>query len=123
SENELFAVCGLHKKGYSLEYQLSELGAEYIETVETAPDYKLYKLGTSPVKPGLVKGEKNSGEKIEVDLYSISKNALGYFLDNVSSPLTIGTVELSDGRCVKGFLCEEYAVEDAEDITKLKKFA
>ena len=30
SEYIEFAVCGLHKKGYPLEYQLSELGAEFL---------------------------------------------------------------------------------------------
>lgn len=44
------------------------------------------------------------------------------FMSNVSTPLSIGNVELIDGRWVKGFLCEEYAVKDAEDITSKKSF-
>ncbi len=43
-------------------------------------------------------------------------------MSNVSTPLSIGNVELIDGRWVKGFLCEEYAVKDAEDITSKKSF-
>ncbi|CAM5701954.1 hypothetical protein SCANM63S_00083 [Streptomyces canarius] len=32
--------------------------------------------------------------------------------------MTIGTVELADGRQVKGFLVEPYAVEGTPDITR-----
>ena len=122
SENVEFAVCGLHKKGYSLESQLTELGAEFIESTETTKEYNLYRLNTSPVKPGLVRVNDESGEKIAVDIYSIPKNKLGIFLDNVNPPLTIGNIELSDGRITKGFLCEEYVLKDAENITNNKSF-
>ena len=43
-------------------------------------------------------------------------------MSNVNTPLSIGNVELINGRWVKGFLCEEYAVKDAEDITSKKSF-
>ena len=35
----------------------------------------------------------------------------------VPAPLAIGTVELADGSRVKGFLCEDHAVDGAGDIT------
>lgn len=63
-----------------------------------------------------------TGEKIAVDIYRIPKNKLGIFLDNVKSPLTIGDIELSDGRIAKGFLCEAYALKSAENITEDKSF-
>ncbi len=122
SESVEFAVCGLHKKGYSLESQLTELGANFIESTETTKAYKLYKLNTAPVKPGLIKVNDETGEKIAVDIYRIPKNKLGIFLDNVKSPLTIGDIELSDGRIAKGFLCEAYALKSAENITEDKSF-
>ncbi len=116
-----FAVCGLHKKGYMLESQLAELGAEFCEHTVTAKAYGLYELNTVPVKPGLVR-KPEGGNSIEVDVYRISKQSLGRFLDNVNSPLVIGSVELADGRTVKGFLCEEYALSGAEDITSKGTF-
>lgn len=119
-EEELFAVCGLHKKGFALESQLTSLGASFVESTKTASKYKLYRLPTSPVKPGMVCSK--DGAEIHVDVYKIAKTKLGRFLDLVSAPLVIGNVELKDGTSVKGFLCEEYAVEDAEDITILGKF-
>ncbi|MDY3258349.1 MAG: allophanate hydrolase [Ruminococcus callidus] len=121
SEDVEFAVCGLHKKGFQLESQLTSLGAKFTEHSKTAKKYKIYKLNTSPVKPGLIRVDGN-GENIEVDIYRISKEKLGLFLDDVYSPLTIGNIELSDGRIIKGFLCEEYALNDATDITSEKSF-
>lgn len=120
-ENVQFAVCGLHKKGFALESQLLSLGAEFVEHTRTAPDYELYQLKTSLVKPGLVRNDHH-GESIEVDIYRIAKTRLGIFLDHVGSPLTVGNVELIDGRTVKGFLCEEYALQDAVNITSQKTF-
>lgn len=122
TEDELLAVCGLHKKGYPLESQLTSLGAEFEEHTETAKAYHLYRLSTTPVKPGLVRVCDNTGENIAVDLFSISKEKLGVFMDQVNSPLTIGSITLKDGRVVKGFLCEEYAVKNAENITEKKQF-
>jgi allophanate hydrolase len=43
--------------------------------------------------------------------------AVGGFLAEVPPPLGIGTLRLADGREVRGFLCEAFAVVDARDIT------
>lgn len=122
TENIEIAVCGLHKKGFPLESQLTELGAEFVESTVTAKAYKLYKLNTEPVKPGLIRVETDIGENISVDIFRISVSKLGNFMGNVKPPLSMGNVELNDGRIVKGFLCEEYALKDAVDITYKKKF-
>jgi len=45
-------------------------------------------------------------------------SGFGSFLNGIPSPLTIGTVHLSDGRVAKGFLCEEVAVRDALNISE-----
>ncbi|MCM1008806.1 MAG: allophanate hydrolase [Ruminococcus flavefaciens] len=121
SESIEFAVCGLHKKGFMLESQLIELGAEYIESTITTKAYKLYRLNTDPVKPGLVR-TSDGGENICVDVFRIPVSKLGSFIENVKPPLLIGNIELDDSRIVKGFLCEEYALNNAEDITCNKKF-
>ena len=41
----------------------------------------------------------------------------GRLVASVAPPLAIGTVELADGEFVKGFLCESWAAQSAEDIT------
>ena len=43
--------------------------------------------------------------------------AFGSFVAEVPPPLAIGTVTLDDGSRVKGFVCESYAVQGAEDIS------
>ena len=43
--------------------------------------------------------------------------AFGRFVAAVPSPLSIGTVRLSDGRSVKGFLVEADGVNGASDIS------
>lgn len=110
------AVCGLHKKGFSLESQLVELGAVLKESTTSAEIYDFYSLDTTPVKPGMVRREK--GEGVEVDVYSVPKSKFGYFMEKVPSPLSIGTVVLKDGRNVKGFLCEEIATKNARKIER-----
>lgn len=116
TESMMLAVCGLHKKGYSLESQLVELGAEFAGHAESAPEYEFFKLDTEPVKPGMVRRE--NGISVGVDLYSIPKEKFGLFMEKVPSPLGIGTIRLKDGRTVKGFICEEYACNGAERIEK-----
>jgi len=110
------AVCGLHKKGYPLEYQLRELGADYVGRATTAAAYRLYALNTNPPKPGLVRG--SGGASVDVDIYELSRSNLGIFMQNVKAPLAIGDIELIDGSVVKGFLCEPYALEKAAEITE-----
>lgn len=110
------AVCGLHLKGFPLELQLLNLDAVYQKTTLTAPCYSLYTLNTDPPKPGLVRQDQN-GSAIEVDIWELSFEALGKFLSEIPSPLTLGKVKLPDGNTVTGFLCEPYALSDAVDIS------
>ena len=46
-----------------------------------------------------------------------SDAAFGRFVATIPPPLSIGTLELSDGRAVKGFLVEAEAVAGARDIS------
>ncbi len=120
SEKMEIAVCGLHKKDMALEYQLTEIGGEFSYHTRTSKKYSLYRLNTTPVKPGLIKTAK--GNNIEVDVYKLPKNKFGKFMDKVNMPLCIGDVELEDGKIIKGFLCECSAISDAEDITSKGSF-
>ncbi len=121
TETMKIAVCGLHKRGYPLESQLTELGGRYLESTVTAPCYKLYELDTRPVKPGMVKTEEG-GEEICVDIYSLPVEKVGRFMGQVPAPLCLGTVELKSGERVKGFLCESHVLPAAKDITAYKTF-
>jgi allophanate hydrolase len=112
------AVVGAHLTGEPLNYQIIDCGGRFVRKAKTAPSYQLYALpGTSPPKPGLVRIGAEGGESIELEIWDLPLSELGAFLNHVPSPLTIGLIHLSDGRTVKGFLCEEIAVQDAENIS------
>ena len=52
-----------------------------------------------------------------MEVYALTAEDFGTFVAEVPAPMGIGTVELADGSSVKGFLCEAFALEGAEDIT------
>ncbi|MNK16054.1 Allophanate hydrolase [compost metagenome] len=110
------AVVGAHLTGMPLNHQLTSRHAAFVEKTSTAGDYRLYALAnTTPPKPGLVKSD--SGAPIEVELWDVPVTAFGAFVAEIPAPLGIGTLELADGRLVKGFICEPRGLEGARDIT------
>ncbi|MDR6881160.1 allophanate hydrolase [Bacillus sp. 3255] len=114
----LVAVCGLHMRGYPLEWQMLGCGARFIREDETAAKYSLVKLPTTPAKPGLVKREQG-GAAIALEVWEMPLDAFGGFAAAIPAPLGIGKVELRDGTEVPGFVCEAYAAAGAEDVTAL----
>jgi len=112
------AVCGAHLSGLPLNRQLTERGARLLRACRTAPCYRLYALtGFSPPRPGMLRDE--GGQAIEVEVWEMSAESFGGFVDGIPAPLGIGTVELEDGELVKGFVCESYATRGAEDVSHL----
>jgi allophanate hydrolase len=113
------AVVGAHLSGEPLNPQLTTLGARIVRATRTAPCYRLYALGgPPPARPGLVRVASPAGTKIEVEVWELSRTAFGTFFSNVPPPLSIGTIELEDGERVAGFLCESYALADAQEISE-----
>jgi allophanate hydrolase len=117
SDRMMIAVVGAHLTGEPLNYQLTDRDARFVRAAKTAPSYQLFALpGTSPPKPGLVRIGAE-GVSIDLEIWELPVNQFGNFLQEVPSPLTIGMIHLSDGRAVKGFLCEETAIQDAINIS------
>ena len=97
--------------------ELLALGAVLDRTTTTAPAYRCYALRTTPPKPGLVYvGE--GGAAIEAEVWTLPPEGLGRLLATLPHPMALGSVDLSDGTSVPGFLCEPSALTDAEDITR-----
>jgi allophanate hydrolase len=112
------AVVGAHLSGEPLNWQLTDRGARLIETSRTAPGYRLYALpGTVPPKPGLVRDEASHGPGIEVEVWAVPADRFGGYVAAVPPPLGIGNATLEDGRSVKCFICEPYAIAGANEIT------
>jgi allophanate hydrolase len=114
------AVCGAHMSGLPLNADLISRGATFVSTARTRADYALYALpGGPPFRPGLVRIAPGQGREIALELWAIPLVGFGSFMQTIPSPLGIGTVHLSNGEKVFGFLCESQAVEGAQDITEL----
>lgn len=110
------AVVGAHLQDMPLHWQLASRGAVFVGAFETAPSYRLYAMaGTAPPKPALVFSA--DGAAIKVELYELGVAEFGSFVADVPPPLAIGTVTLSDGSPVKGFVAEPRALDGATDIT------
>jgi len=112
----LVAVCGLHMRGYALEKQMLEYEAHFIREAYTAPRYRLFRLATSPEKPGLLKSNTREAS-IQLEIWEMPLMRFGDFVSTIPSPLSIGKIELLDGSEISGFVCEAYACESAENIT------
>ena len=111
------AVVGAHMSGLPLNGQLADLGGRLESTATSAAVYRLYALpGGPPQRPGLVRVAYDGGA-VELEIWSLPSATVGAFLRQIPAPLGIGTVQLSDGSCVLGFLCENHAVTYARDIT------
>ncbi len=112
------AVCGAHLSGLPLNHQLTERGGRLLTQTRTSPVYRLYALpGGPPQRPGLVRRE--SGAAIEIEIWALPLEEYGSFVAGIPAPLGIGQVETAEGEWVQGLLCENYALQDAEDITHL----
>ncbi len=112
------ALVGAHMQGLPLNHQILERGGHLLFAGETAPEYRLYALaGEPPARPGMVR-QNVDGAAIAVEVWSMPAASFGAFMKDIPQPLGIGTITLSDGQEVKGFLCEQAGLAGAEDITR-----
>lgn len=110
------AVVGAHLTGMPLNFQIVQRYGTLIEKTLTSEHYQLFALkNTTPPKPGLQRVEH--GRAIEVEVWEVPRSHFGDIVAEVPAPLGIGNVELRNGTWVKGFICEGYALEDAENIS------
>jgi allophanate hydrolase len=113
------AVVGAHLSGLPLNHELTELGAHLERAARTAPRYRLFALpGTKPPKPGMTRVASEPGYAIELEVWTLSTSAFGRFVAGIPSPLGIGRIELEDGEWVQGFVCESWALTDAQEISE-----
>ena len=111
------AVVGAHLSGLPLNGQLTQRGATLLATTTTAAHYRLHALpNTVPPKPGLVR-VGNGGHAIALEVWAMPEREVGSFLALIPAPLGLGTIELSDGSHVHGFLCEAHAAEQGPDVS------
>jgi allophanate hydrolase len=110
-------VVGAHLSGEPLNGQLAARGARLICPARTSAGYRMFDLGTTPPKPGLLR-TSTGGCRIDGELWSVPPAALAELLATLPAPLTLGPLTLDDGSTVTGFLCEHAATEHATDISR-----
>ena len=117
SDELAVAVVGAHMSGLPLNGELTSRGGRFLEATSTSASYRFYALaGGPPYRPGLVRAEED-GAAILLEVWALPRSAVGDFLAGIPAPLTIGTIELADGRSVKGFLAESCETASAREIT------
>jgi allophanate hydrolase len=113
-------VVGAHLTGMPLNHQLTGPGGRLVRTCRTAGDYRMFVLPDSvPRKPGLIRSPGFEGAGLDVEVWRITPEAFGTFVQNIPSPLGIGKLTLDDGSVLSGFLCEAHAIVGAREITDL----
>jgi len=120
--SDQLAVCvvGAHMSGLPLNYQLVEAGAHLLKQTETSASYRLFALeDMTPVRPGMIRVNDGQGTALSVEVWSMPSARFGAFMARVPAPLALGRVELADGSWVIGFVCQEYALGAARDISAL----
>jgi allophanate hydrolase len=112
------AVVGAHLSGMARNHELVDRGARRVRCARTASSYRLFDLADGTGRPGLIRDEGGRGGEVEVEIWRLGAAAFGAFVATVSSPLAIGSIELTDGTTVHGFLCEAYALRNAPEATR-----
>ncbi|KAA3511432.1 allophanate hydrolase [Agrobacterium rosae] len=111
-------VVGAHLSGMPLNHELTRPGGRLVKACRTAANYRLFVLpNTTPPKPGLIRAPGFAGPGLSVEVWKVTPEAFGHFVQNIPAPLGIGKVTLDDGSQVSGFLCEPYATEGAREVT------
>lgn len=114
----LVAVAGAHLSGLPLNPQLFGLGATLHHRARTAPGYRLYRLpGEGVPRPGLARTGDGPRDGIAVEVWRLSRQALGDLAGTIPAPLGLGTVVLDDGTGVTGFVLEEHGSRGATDVS------
>lgn len=95
------AVCGLHMRGLSLNYQLTDLHAEFDREENTSPTYRMRVIPGAMEKPFLMYDEK--GFSLLVEVWRIPVSKLGNFLAGIPAPLGLGRIKLTSKEVI-GFV-------------------
>ena len=108
------AVNGTLMRGFALNRNLLDVGAEFITDTTTAPVYRLWSINDE--YPAMLRDDQAGGQ-IGVEIWELTPRSLVEILKKEPPGLSIGWVELSGGQCVLGVLAEPYLCEGQKEIT------
>jgi gamma-glutamylcyclotransferase (GGCT)/AIG2-like uncharacterized protein YtfP len=113
----LLAVNGTLMRGFELNQSLVELGGRFVSDACTAPIYRLWNVQDR--YPAMLR-DLQGGAEISLELWELPAGNLVSLLENEPAGLTVGRIELEDGRTVLGVLAEPYIVVNCQEITPYK---
>ncbi len=111
----LFAVNGTLMQGLPLNKNLLAVKAEFIRETRTSVNYRLWSIHNQ--YPAMIR-DLQSGQKIGLEIWSLSPKALISILQNEPPGLCVGQVELENGEMVMGVLGENFIIQGQQEITK-----
>lgn len=109
-------VFGAHLSGLPLNGELQGFGGRFVASVTTAPRYGMFLLDGAVARPGVTRVPQN-GAALAGEVWSLPLEGVGRLLATIPAPLGLGSVELSDGTRVTGFLAEAAEMAGRPDIT------
>lgn len=113
-ETLLLAVNGTLMRGFKLNPNMINVGATFVEETQTDPQYRLWSIDDD--HPGMIR-VKTGGVHVVVELWAVPAAGLAQILQNEPAGLSIGKVQLIDGRTVLGVLAEPWVVENQKEIS------
>ena len=104
-----------------LNWQLTDRAARFEFAGKTADCYRMYLIPAGdglPGRPALVRVPEGKGAALELEVWSLIREAFGDFVAAIPGPLGVGKILLEDGSEVPGFIAEARASEGAKDLTE-----
>lgn len=108
------AVNGTLMRGFPLNHNLTDGGAEFIREDLTSENYRLWSI--DDVYPAMLRDEEN-GYSIKLEIWAISSNSITELLEKEPPGLSVGKIELVSGEWIPGILGESYITNGQKEIT------
>ncbi len=102
-------------RGFALNRNLLDAGAEFICETATAPAYRLWTINDA--YPAMLRDEA-AGAAIHVEVWALSAEGLIAVMQHEPLGLCLGRVELENGEVVFGVLAETYLIAGHKEITR-----
>ncbi|OLT44845.1 hypothetical protein BJF85_19355 [Saccharomonospora sp. CUA-673] len=109
-------VFGAYLRGQPLNDRLTAIGGRFAGFAETEGRYRMVVLPGEPPQPGVLR-TADGGGTVTGERWIVSEAGLGRFLAGLPEPMTLGGIDLAEGRTATGLLCDPVAAGDATDIT------
>jgi gamma-glutamylcyclotransferase (GGCT)/AIG2-like uncharacterized protein YtfP len=113
-EKIFLAVNGTLMRGLELNKSLLDVGAIFVRQTSTKAIYRLWSIDDK--YPAMLR-DSGAGNKIDLEIWQLSAEALVKILQGEPPGLCVGRLELQDGESVLGVLGEPYICEGQNEIT------